>query len=80
MTSINCLSSSVNYVHRHTIFITYKILRIFDNHSIIYVYCFEGDKQMIEKSQITLAKIALGCFKTTSSNDVLTDFDLANAF
>ena len=49
---------------------------IFDCGSIICDNCSESDKHLLDKAQISAAKIILGCLKTTSSSDVLLDLNL----
>jgi len=47
---------------------------------MVYGSCFDGDKQINQKAQPSVAKVILGYFKTTSSNNVLTDRDLTRLF
>jgi len=80
MTEINRLRSFVNLVPRHTLLMIYKmnILPVFDYGSIIYDNCSDYDNRMLDKAQLSAAKIILGCLKTTSSNNVLADLNLTS--
>jgi len=53
-------------------------LKIIDYGSIICDNCSDYDNRMWDKAQLSAAKIILGCFKTTSSNDVLADLNLTS--
>jgi len=78
MTKINRLRSFSNLSPRHsllTIYIT-NILPMFDCGSIIYDNCSDSDKHLLDKGQLSAAKIILGCLKTTSSSDVLLDLNI----
>jgi len=61
-------------------FTMYKtnILPVFDYGSIIYDNSSDYDNRMLDKAQLSAAKIILGCLKTTSSNDVLADLNLTS--
>jgi len=50
--------------------------QIFNYGSIIYDNCSDSDKHLLDKAQLSAAKIILGCLKTTSSSDVLLDLNL----
>jgi len=78
MPRINRLRSFSNSLPRHSLLTIYKtnILPIFDYGSIIYDNCSDSDKHLQDKAQLSTAKIILGCFKTTSSSDVLLDLNL----
>ena len=80
MTKINRLRSFVNLVPRHALLTIYKtnILPVFDYGSIIYDNCSDYDNRMLDKAQLSAAKIILGCLKTTSSKDVLADLNLTS--
>jgi len=80
MTKINCLRSFVNLVPHHALFTIYKtnILPVFDYGSIIYDNCSDYDNRMLDKPQLSTAKIILGCLKITSSNDALADINLTS--
>jgi len=52
-----------------------NILRV-SAHRTVYDNCSAGDKPVLDKAQPSAAKIVLGCFKTASSNDLLTDVNL----
>ena len=49
---------------------------MFDCGSIIYDNCSDSDKHLLDKGQLSAAKIILGCLKTTSSSDVLLDLNI----
>jgi len=78
MTKINHLRSFSNSLPRHSLLTVYKtnILPIFDYGSIIYDNCSDSDKHLLDKAQLSAAKIILGCLITTSSSDVLLDLNL----
>jgi len=78
MTKINRLRSFSNSLPRHSLLTIYKtnILPIFDYGSIIYDNCSDSDKHLLDKAQLSAAKIILGCLTTTSSSDVLLDLNL----
>jgi len=80
MTKINRLRSFVNLVPRHGLLTIYKtnILPVFDYGNIIYDNCSDYDNRMLDKAQLSAAKIILGCLKSTSSNDVLADLNLTS--
>ena len=80
MTKINCLRSFVHLVPRHALLTIFKtnILPVFDYGNIIYNNCSDYDNRMLNKAQLSAAKIILGCLKTTSSNDVLADLNLTS--
>jgi len=80
MTKINRLRSFVNLVPRHALLTIYKtnILPVFDYGNIIYDNCSDYDNRMLDKAQLSAAKIILGCLKTTSSKDVLADLNLTS--
>ena len=80
MTKINRLRSFVNLVPRLALLTIYKtnILPAFDYGSIIYNNCSDYHNRMLDKAQLSAAKIILGCLKTTSSNDVLADLNLTS--
>jgi len=80
MTKINRVRSFVNLVPRHAFLTIYKtnILPVFDCGSIIYDNCSGYDNRMLDKAQLSAAKIILGCLKTTSSNDVPADLNLTS--
>ena len=80
MTKINRLCSFVNLVPRHALLTIYKtnIFPVFDYGNIIYDNCSDHDSEMLDKAQLSAAKIILGCFKTTSSNQVLADLNLTS--
>jgi len=80
MTKINRLCSFVNLVPCHALLTIYKtnILPVFDYGNIIYDNCSDYDNRMLDKAQLSTAKIILGCLKTTSSNDVLADLNLTS--
>jgi len=80
MTKINRLRSFVNLVPRHALLTIYKtnILPVFDYGSIIYDNCSDYDNRMLDKAQLSAAKIILDCLKNTSSKDVLTDLNLTS--
>jgi len=80
MTKINRLRSFVNLVPRHALLMIYKtnILPVFDYGNIIYDNCSDYDNQMLDKAQLSAAKIILGCLKATSSNDVLANLNLTS--
>ena len=82
MTKINHLRSFVNLVPRHALLTIYKtnILPVFDYGSIIYDNCSDYDNRMLDKAQLSAAKIILGCLNITSSNDVLADLNLTRYF
>jgi len=75
MTKIGCLRSFSNSSPHHSLLTIDKtnILPIFDYGSIIYDNCSDSDKRLLDKAQLSAAKIILGCLKTTSSSDVLLD-------
>jgi len=77
---INRLRSFVNFVPRHDLLTIYKtkLLPVFDYGNIIYDNCSDYDNQMLDKEQLSAAKIILGCLKTTSSNDVVADLNLTS--
>ena len=76
MTKINRIRSFVNLVPRHALLKIYKtnILPVFDYGNVIYDNCSDYDNRMLDKAQLSAAKIILGCLKTTSSNDVLAQW------
>jgi len=80
MTKINRFRSFVNFVPRHALLTIYKtnILPVFDDGNIIYDNCSDYDNRMLDKAQLSAAKIILGCLITTSSNDVLADLNLTS--
>jgi len=80
MTKINRLRSFVKLVPRHALLTIYKtnILPVFDYGSIIYDNCADYDNRMLDKAQLSAAKLILGYLKTTSSNDVLADLNLTS--
>jgi len=80
MTKINRLRSFVNLVPCHALLMVYKmnILPVFDYGSIIYDNCSDYDNRMLDKAQLSAAKIILGCLKTTSSNHVPADRNLTS--
>jgi len=80
MTKINRLRSFVSLVVRHALLTIYKtnILPVFDYGSIIYDNYSNYDNRMLDKAQLSAAKIKLGCLKATSSNDVLADLNLTS--
>ena len=63
MTKINRLRSFSNSLPRHSLLTIYKtnILPIFDCGSIIYDNCSDSDKHLLDKAQLSAAKIILGC-------------------
>jgi len=80
MTKINRLRSFVNLVPRHALLMIYKtnILPVFHYGSITYDNFSVYDSRMLDKAQLSAAKIILGCLKTTYYNDVLADLNLAS--
>jgi len=80
MTKLNRLRSFFNLVPRHALLMIYKtnILPVFDYGSIIYDNCSDYDNPMLDKTQLSAAKIILGCLKTTSSNYVLAVLNLTS--
>jgi len=82
MTKINRLfvNSFVNLVLRHALLTINKmnILPVFDYGNIIYDNCSDYNNRMLDKPQLSAAKITLGCLETTSFNDVLADLNLIN--
>ena len=80
MTKINRLRSFVNLVPRHALLTIYKtnILPVFDYGTLIYDNYSDYDNRMLNKAQLSAAKIILGCLKTASSNDVLADLNLTS--
>ena len=80
MTKINRLRSLINLVPRHALLTIHKtnILPVFDYGNIIYDNCSDYDNRMLDKSQLSAAKIILVCLKTTSPNDVLADLNLTS--
>jgi len=63
MTKINRLRSLSNSLSRHSLLTIYKtnISPIFDYGSIIYDNCSDSDKHLLDKAQLSAAKIILGC-------------------
>ena len=53
-----------------------SILPIFDYGSIIYDNCSDSNKHLLDKAQLSAAKLIVGCLKSTSSSDVLLDLNL----
>ena len=80
MTKINRLRSFVNLVPRHTLLTICKtnILPVFDYGNIIFDNCSNFDNRMLDKAQLSTAKIVLGCIKTTSFNAILADLNLTS--
>jgi len=80
MTKSNRLRSFVNLAPRHALLTIYKtnISPAFDYGGIIYDNCSDYDNRMLDKAQLSAAKIILGCLKTTSSHDVLADLNLTD--
>jgi len=63
MTKINCPCSFVNLLPRHALLTIYKtnILPVFDYGSIIYNNFSDYDNRILDKSQLSAARIILGC-------------------
>ena len=62
-----------------TFFIKFPFIsKLFDYGNIIYDNCSDHDSEMLDNAQLSAAKIVLGCFKTTSSNQVLADLNLTS--
>jgi len=53
-------------------------LPVFDHGNIVYDNCSDCDKRLLDKAQLSVAKLILGCLKTTSFDDVLTDLNLTS--
>ena len=65
MTKINRLRSFGNLVPRHVLLTIYKtnILPVFDYGNIIYDNCCDYGNRMLDKAQLSAAKIIVGCLK-----------------
>ena len=54
----------------------HAVLPIFDYDSIIHDICSDGNKYLLDKTQLSAAEIILGCLKTTFSTDALLGLNL----